>query len=122
MVRNVIKMPEVRFGKVRKTQTIPDQSLSIREIVRRYVRGIPVDVVQKQEVYIDQSDADLEKLSRMDFGEKAEYAEMLRQQSAQVKAAFDDKARRLADERKKREQPAQVPPAAEKKIPPTESA
>lgn len=66
--------PKIDFVKQRKKLAIPDQSLSVQEIVRRFVRGIPVDMKQREAVYVDQNDHDLEKLSRMDFGEKTEFA------------------------------------------------
>lgn len=74
-------VPEVRFKGRRKSQTIPDQSMSIQEIVKRFVRGVPVDIVQREAVYSDQSEHDLEKLSRMDFGEKAEFARRMSEQA-----------------------------------------
>lgn len=80
MVRNY-KPPVIRWKDSRPSRTVPDQSLSIQEIVKRFVRGIPVDVVQREAVYSDQNDHDLEKLSRMDFGEKAEYARQLSEQA-----------------------------------------
>lgn len=48
--------------------------MSVQEIVRRFVRGIPVNLKEREAVYVDQNDHDLEKLSRMDFSEKAEFA------------------------------------------------
>lgn len=83
-MERMYKMPEVKFGKVRPSKTVPDQSLSIQEIVKRYVKGIPVDVVKRHPVYSDQQDDDLEKLSRMDFGEKAAYAAQLAEQAKQL--------------------------------------
>lgn len=66
--------PTVDYKVVRKSITIPDQTLSIQEIVTRFSRGINVDVIQRQTTYTDQVDYDLEKLSRMDFGDKAAFA------------------------------------------------
>lgn len=110
-------------GKPRKYRTVPDQSLSVDEIMRRFVRGIPVDVQQREAVYIDQQDYDLEKMSRMDFGEKAAMAAEVREQGEARKAAFDERqrAREVAKERAraKKEQPpepsrkASDPPANE---------
>lgn len=108
--------PKVDYKARRKSVTIPDQSLSIQEIVKRYVRGIPVDVQQRPQVYVDQQDDDLEKLSRMDFGEKAEYAAMLAEQARKLSDDFEEmkrsaverKAARLEEE-KKRQAQAQTP-------------
>lgn len=91
MLNFAYKVPAVKYGgPVMKSRTIPDQSLSIKEIVRRYVKGIPVDVVERTPVYCEQSEHDLEKLSRMDFGEKAEYAAALGQQAAELETRLDE--------------------------------
>lgn len=87
------KAPKIDFKKVNKGKAIPDQSLSIAEIVRRYVRGIPVDVVKRDAVYVDQADLDLEAVSRMDFAEKASLASRI--------AAETAAAERMANERER---------------------
>lgn len=82
---------EVDYTTVRATsQTIPDQSLSINEIVARFTRGIPVDTQVKRPVYADQNDYDLEKLSRMDFAEKAQLAGEMRENAEQRIAELRD--------------------------------
>lgn len=104
--------PKVDFKKTRPSKTIPDQSMSIQEIVRRFVRGIPVDIVEKKPVYVDQNDHDLEKLSRMDFGEKAEYAAALKLDAERLKAELDERqaehAEREASEAKLKAEKAQA--------------
>lgn len=91
------KPPVVDFKKpTGKTQVVPDQSLSIREIVKRFVKGIPVDVAQRQPVFNDQTEADLEKLARMDFAEKVEYANNMADKAAGIKAEFQDAQRSYA--------------------------
>lgn len=72
------KKPTVNYQVVRKSITIPDQTLSIREIVNRLRVGIPIDVIQRPKTYTDQVDYDLEKISRMDFGDKAAFAAELK--------------------------------------------
>lgn len=86
------------YGKVRKSRTVPDQSLGIKEIVKRYVRGIPVDVIQREGVYSDQNDHDLEKLARMDFADKFMYAEEL---ADRAKKLQDELEERQADQRER---------------------
>lgn len=99
------KKPKIDYKTQRKSVAIPDQSLSIQEIVKRFVRGVPVDIVQRQPIYIDQNDHDLEKLSRMDFGEKAEMAQVFADQAADIQQEFEDRrqsqASFLAQERTK---------------------
>lgn len=81
--------PTIDRKRIKPSVAIPDQSLSIQQIVQRYVRGLPVDVLQRKPIYIDQDEHDLEQLSRLDFGEKAELAIML---AHQAKALKDDLA------------------------------
>lgn len=90
MKRNYV-VPAVRWKGRRKSRTIPDQSMSIQEIVKRFVRGVPVDIVQREAVYSDQNDHDLEKLSRMDFGEKAEYARHMSEQSERLATEIQER-------------------------------
>lgn len=96
--------PKINYGKRRAKLAIPDQSLSIQEIVKRYVRGVPVDVVQRKGVYLDQSDEDMEKLSRMDFHEKSEYAAFLKERSEALKLEIDEHHRLHKDAQDKRQQ------------------
>lgn len=91
--------PKVDYGKMRKSQTIPDQSMSIQEIVKRYVRGVPVDVQQRTPVYLDQSDHDMEMLGRMDFGQKAEYAAALAEQAKQMQAELKELERSVVEQK-----------------------
>lgn len=95
------QQPKINYKKRRPSKTVPDQSLSIKEIVSRFVRGIPVDVQQREGVYVDQSDHDLEKLSRMDFAEKADMAAVLAQQAAQMQNELQENERSQAEAREK---------------------
>lgn len=49
--------------------------------------------MQRTPVYVDQDQHDLEKLSRMDFGEKHEYANNLGQQAAHTQAELQQRQR-----------------------------
>lgn len=86
-------LPRVIGGPKLKSRVIPDQSLSIAEIVKRYVRGVPVDILQREPVYTEQTTEDLEKLSRMDFGEKHAYAQELGERAARLKADYQERDR-----------------------------
>lgn len=68
----------------RKSVTIPDQSLSIEEIIKRFVRGIGVDVIQREAVYMNQSEFDFEKLNRMDFADRAAVADEVKQRTEAI--------------------------------------
>lgn len=102
MVNTVFKRQVISTKRTKKSMTIPDQSMSIQEIVKRFVRGIPVDVVQRKGVYIDQSDHDLERMSRMDFGEKAALADEMRGQADSILNQLK------ADERTQKEKKAKA--------------
>lgn len=80
----------------RKSCCIPSQSMSIQEIARRYVKGIPIDVVQREAVYVDQTEFDLEKLGRADLVDRDEVADLLRERQAAIVQGLED------DERVKR--------------------
>lgn len=86
----------------RRQLTIPDQGLSINEIISRYTRGIPVDVKQYESVYLDQTEYDMEKLSRLEFSEKMSIAEELRNKYDAIKEQAE------AKERAKRKDEAQA--------------
>lgn len=98
MSRTAYVIPKIDYKKRRKSFAIPDQSMSIQEIVKRFVRGIPVDIIQRNAVYSDQNDHDLEKLNRMDFADKTQFAKDLRQRSeAQLDELLEaDDAHRFA--------------------------
>lgn len=82
MLKTVKRKRTIAYSKTRPSKTIPDQSMDIKELVRRFVKGIPVDVVQREKVYIDQSDLDLEKLSRLDAADRAFQAQEMRDNNA----------------------------------------
>lgn len=97
----IYKLPKKPDGaKPRKSKVVPDQSMTIKEIVKRYVKGIPVDILQREPVYMDQNQEDFEKLGRMDFGEKFNYAEVMANRAAGIKADYleQDRLKRAAQE------------------------
>lgn len=105
-----------------KMRVIPDQSLSIKEIVRRFTKGLPVDVKQREGVYLDQtgeSEIDYEKLSRMDFADKVEFARQWRETSEQryneMQARIDE-AKRKEDERVSKERAAKSTPPPKQEV------
>lgn len=89
--------PKCTTAKLRKSMAVPDQSLSVIEIANRYIKGLPIDLVKRDPVFVEQSDHDLERLSRMDFAEKAEFADQMLSQAEAIKADYTDRERaRLA--------------------------
>lgn len=71
----------ISFKGVKKI-TVPDQGLSLREILKRFTRGEPVEV-GKDPQYDEQANTeesiDYEKLAVADLVDKAEYVERLKQ-------------------------------------------
>lgn len=107
MVRTKFKSTPVNYSSIPiKSQTIPDQSMSIKELVRRFVKGIPADVIQRQPIFTNNSDFDLEKLGQLDPADKAYMAKEMQAENEanarEIQRAEDDRRRtREEDERKK---------------------
>lgn len=110
MVRYKYVRGVIDYSKLGKSLTVPDQSLSIQEIVRRYVKGIPVDVVQRQGVYVDQDLHDLEAMSRKDFAQKAALAAELMEQCDSMASDIKAEAKRLKEARLKAKENEQKEP------------
>lgn len=95
-------------------QVVPDQSLSLKQILDRFTRGEPVPVGREttygSEGEEDVLDYDLEKLKHSDLTEREEVIESLREkrsqfeerekQKAKAQKAAADKAAKLADEKR----------------------
>lgn len=75
-------------------QTVPNQSMSLEEILRRFSRGEPVPV--GQEVNYSDSDVDLEKLKNLDLVDREEYINSLNE----VKKKFELQEKRKAEAEK----------------------
>lgn len=92
----------MKMNPKRKSKTLPDQALTPQQIMDRYLKGLPVNAIQRDRVYMDgDGDTDYEALSRMDFDEKAEVAARLRERAAQIEEqlkAQDERTKELARE------------------------
>lgn len=90
------------------SKTIPDQTMSISEIMRRFTKGLPIESA-KAEVW--DGEEDLPDTRKMDLSEIQEMKENLQQRinEQQHELQFQEQRRQ---ERKKRNQqpPAQLPP------------
>lgn len=71
-----------------KRVTLPNQAMSLQEMLRRFVRREPLPV-EKQGVYIE-TDYDLEKLATADRTEQEEVIEELKRDVAGKKKKVDD--------------------------------
>lgn len=94
-----------------KRQTVPNQSLSLREIVKRFVRreSLPIS---KDGVY-ESRFGDLEKLTHADITTKIERIEELK---AQIKA-FHDREKQRADSLAKAKAEASAVPSSPPIVP-----
>lgn len=77
------------------SQTIPDQTMSIKEILNRYARGIPMDA--KTPIWDDNADENdvLPDPRTLDLAERQLFADEARRELEQVK-------QKIADKRKKK--------------------
>jgi len=68
------------------SMTVPDQALSVREILSRFARGIPVD--QHTTIYEDVESPDdfLPDPRTMDLAERQQYAEMVQEELNHIRS------------------------------------
>lgn len=97
--------PSIDYKKRLKRITIPRQSMSINEIVERFVRNQPITgVTQRDPVYLDQSEHDFEKLNRMSFDDKFQMAQDLKEEAESIQDAMrEERARKASDEHERKE-------------------
>jgi len=89
---DVPRVRRVRFG---KSKTVPNQAMSLREMLKRFVRreALPVE---KEGVYIE-SEYDLEKIPHMDRVEQEAILDDLKAATAKAKAKVDKKKKEEVD-------------------------
>lgn len=88
------KKPPILFKRLRKSKTVPNQSLSLQEIMERFTRNIPIDAQQRESVYIDQDEFDYNKMANMSFDEKFAMAAEMQRRAREIDAEFRDDERR----------------------------
>lgn len=69
------------------SETVPDQSMSIQEILLRHSRGLAINDAR---VPIFDEDNDLPDIRTLDLSERAEYAERYREEISRIDAAHRD--------------------------------
>lgn len=77
---------------------VPDQSLTLEEILRRFTRGEPLEIGRTDGVYDDEGEDDLEKVQHMDLVDREEFVDRLKETKKQFEKqekqrAKDEKAR-----------------------------
>lgn len=71
------------------SMTVPDESLTIKEILERFRRGQPLSIHTRDVLYDPESNfdsQDLEEVSRMDITDRSQLAQELRIRNEQAKA------------------------------------
>lgn len=102
MVNTKFQTKPKNGARLRATETIPDQSMTIPQILDRFTRNLSVQGANKKPVYTAQTEFDLEALGRMDFHEKSEFAAQMMQRATEIKQALQEQAeaqRKASDDR-----------------------
>jgi hypothetical protein len=74
------------------SQTIPDQTMSMRTLIERYTRGLPINVSQYQSTYQEGEDFDpTPDPLKMDLSERMEFADQAREELNQIKEKLNTK-------------------------------
>lgn len=89
--------PSVGLVFTDKKSVLPNQSLSLQEILERFTRGEPLEIGREGATY-DDGPEDLEKLSHMDLVDRAEYINKLKQTSK----TWEKQEKRKAEKEKER--------------------
>lgn len=71
------------------SMTIPDQTMSIREIMQRYARGLPLDM-EKTPVYHGEDD-EFPDMQRLDLAERQEVIEHYKNEFNEIKEKYSKK-------------------------------
>lgn len=87
------------------SQTIPDQSLTVKEVIERYTRGIPFEQ-GKTPLYMDEEDSEemdlMPDLKKLDLAEIEELREAVRNEIEEHRKKHNEKV--LAARKKKHEE------------------
>lgn len=89
-------------GEVNKqpSMTVPDQALDLKEIIRRFAAGIPLDV-GKMPVFDEEND--LPDFSKMDLADRQAYADQFQEELEEIKSRLKPKPTPV-------QEPAPTPP------------
>jgi len=98
-----------------KKLTVPNQSMTLEEILRRFTRGEPL-AIGREGNFNEDADEDLEKLATRDLVDRQEYVDKLKQKQDLFKQ--QDKARKAAQLEKYLAKKAEEKAEADKKAEP----
>jgi len=76
------------------SETVPDQSLTIRQILDRYARGLPLDAKQPQWDENADEDSYMPDPRTLDLAERQEFADNARAELEEVKAKIAEKRKK----------------------------
>jgi len=99
-----------------KSQTLPDQNYTVKELFTRFARGIPVQAARQEPIFLgEENNVDLEKVSKMSIMDKADLsdellakAEDIDQQLTEAKAKRSE-AKAKAEAEKAQPKPVEAP-------------
>lgn len=89
------------------SMTVPDESLSVRNIIDRFTRGQGSGVAVREGYYDPSPDLDspdIDKLDHMDLIDRDEFAEVNRATKERLEKEIADDKKRKAEEKKKRDE------------------
>lgn len=83
---NAHEFPKKYEQNTKPSMTVPDQALSVREILSRFARGIPVE--QHTPIYEDVESPDdfLPDPRTLDLAERQQYAEMVQEELNHIRS------------------------------------
>lgn len=121
MIRDKFTLTPTRW-KVRRVskKVIPNQSMTMREVIERFVKGLPLDIKEKQKIYLDQVDHDFEKMSGMDLTEKAYQATEFKTAAENLNEDYKAEQKAKHERKVKADQDEAVKKAMQAKTPKTE--
>lgn len=82
---------------VGKSMTIPDQTLSIKQILDRYARGLPLGGA-KEPIYEGEEDFTPD-LEHMDLADRQEYLENVEKEVSEIKERMDKREKQRAEKK-----------------------
>lgn len=106
--RNYVPSPGERVPGV--SETVPNEALSIKEILRRFTKGMPLDVLEKEGAYDEHASfdsIDLEKLKHADLYEQMEVLDKMKLVAQEKRKELDDELARQVKERLDKEKEEQ---------------
>lgn len=79
--------------------TVPDQTMSIRTLLERYARGLPLDGLMNNPEYQEGEEYDdMPDPRTLDLSERQEFAEQVRQELAELKSKANSNEQFIAHE------------------------